>query len=406
MLRLVGASGAAAAGTALLSRLKLSQPTRAHAQASPGARAEPTRTATFSYTERRTLARSFSGAHIYALRLSEAEEEQLLRVLVSHQAGLINPERSMNPPPESQDETEIAAAIGAERAAQLMKWRHYSPACGLVGRLRETLEEAGAALSEAQVQQFKERILSDPAMEETRGYDRSPAWHEKRGAWWKDARRRFLALGERILTPFQLRVLQEEKELVQVFGTGRPSWDESASDESLPKRAQRIPLSSEVSDANKRAFGRRHLGSEAAELGLSERELDELLTTLGTQLWRSFFQEEPSKTEEENFSEVVAVIGTDRAAEFNVLRASRSARLHLKFLRRELRQHGAPLSATQYRELISLMKQGRFLNEDHSEDLVLARANSGFMSETNAVLSTKQLRVLDENSALNAAMLR
>lgn len=101
-----------------------------------------------------TIVRERYGRVLYReLSLSDAEVDALLPVLVAQDAGPGGPTVHFGPrdtPEARQRESEIAAVIGPEKAAQFVEERSNIPARIEVRSMREQLERAGAPLSDEQ----------------------------------------------------------------------------------------------------------------------------------------------------------------------------------------------------------------------------------------------------------------
>ncbi|HET6332538.1 MAG TPA: hypothetical protein VFG30_04965 [Polyangiales bacterium] len=263
----------------------------------------------FTLEKRKELVYFFDGEIIEELELPNEEKEALILVLVSQQSGLANPERAMNPRPKWQDEAEIAETIGTGKAGRFMQLRRMQPAFATLKDLRRDLESPGAPMSEAQYRDLRALMMRDGNMESPvyESYSRDD-YFRAHTAWLMDFRRRLHVRRAEILTPLQLRVLEEEDDLCKTFEKARTEGTQ-------PHLV--------LSDANNRAYARRGYGSLVAQLNLPERELDALLAVLGAQSYRDVFRLGPRT---DTSSEIEAVIGPEKTAEFEALKQSRTIR--------------------------------------------------------------------------------
>jgi hypothetical protein len=156
---------------------------------------------------------------------------------------------------------------------------------------------------------------------------------------------------------------------------------------------------------------RHSYGALFRELILSPLETERMLQVLSEQQARR----SPAESGREG-AEIAAAIGVDKAAAFERLRGTMSARFELRSVRDQLEDAGEPMTAEQYRALMTAIRaqspqlptsppRGETL-EDSMELFRdwMSERNEAFRETAATILNPAQLKMLDESLALREAM--
>jgi len=171
---------------------------------------------------------------------------------------------------------------------------------------------------------------------------------------------------------------------------------------------------------HKKTMARQAYGQLFRELALSDEEVEALVAVLSTQEQSSMLAPRSpltSEQQEREQREIAAVLGPERAAQFERLKKTIPARTELSLARSQLERFGEPLSDEQHGTLFAILnaREPSAPPPALEEDIAPAqrmeqfrswrRASSARFRESAAqVLTPRQLERLDESEALLEAM--
>ena len=194
-----------------------------------------------------------------------------------------------------------------------------------------------------------------------------------------------------------------------------------------PWRAHDLPIE------QRKIMVRQRNGALFRELGLNEAQIEALLDVLGQQDARSpnmatrvsgpavgrfgpAGEALSAEEQQRNRDEIAAVIGQDKATQFENLKKTLPARNELMWMRNELEQAGEPVSEEQQRQLLAIIgkreTQGppaRVEGESPEDSMARYRQwrrerSESLRQDAASVLTPEQVKRLEESDSLRSSM--
>jgi hypothetical protein len=182
----------------------------------------------------------------------------------------------------------------------------------------------------------------------------------------------------------------------------------------------------ELSAEQRKSMSRSKYGALFRELALSEQQIDALLPVLAAQdqaegqrrMHNGPGADAQTPDPERNRAEIAAVVGADKAAQFETLKKSLPARSQLAMLRMNLDQSGEPMTEEQRQKLLAIMTARepvpmppplRVDGESGEQSFLRFRdwqqdRDRQMREDAASVLTPQQQKRLDEINAVQAAM--
>jgi hypothetical protein len=213
---------------------------------------------------------------------------------------------------------------------------------------------------------------------------------------------------------------------------GAPAAQPSSLSAAVPERGPGVggpvPPASwkppELSTEQRQAMTRRRYGTVFRELGFSEEQIeallpvlvaqDKLTTALRPAADRATSPSNPDATRDR--AEIAAIVGSEKAAQFETARKTLPARSQLSFVRMQLDEAGSPISEDQRQKLLAVMSR-------HEQPAVptpvpgeppeqtadrfrtwQAERDRQFREDSESILTPQQKKRLDEMQSLQSAM--